>query len=44
MVERIACGSLLMPEVAAEIVKRADGVPLFVEELTKAVVEVGGVR
>jgi predicted ATPase len=28
--------------VAAEIVERADGVPLFVEELTKAVLEAGG--
>jgi predicted ATPase len=42
MVEQIAGGASLTHEVAAEIVKRADGVPLFVEELTKAVVEAGG--
>jgi len=42
MVEQIAGGASLTREVAAEIVDRADGVPLFVEELTKAVVEVGG--
>ncbi len=31
-----------MPEaLAAEIVERADGVPLFVEELTRAVIEAG---
>ncbi|MBV8334257.1 MAG: AAA family ATPase, partial [Alphaproteobacteria bacterium] len=42
MVEQIAGGASLKGEVAAEIVERADGVPLFVEELTKAVVEAGG--
>ncbi len=41
MVEHIAGGTKLAEEVAAEIVERADGVPLFVEELTKAVVEAG---
>ena len=42
IVERIAGAGVLSREVAAEIVERADGVPLFVEELTKAVLEVGG--
>jgi class 3 adenylate cyclase/predicted ATPase len=42
LVEQIAGGGALTREVAAEIVERADGVPLFVEELTKAVVETGG--
>ena len=42
LVERIAGGAVLAGEVAAEIVERADGVPLFVEELTKAVLEAGG--
>jgi predicted ATPase len=42
MVERIAGGKALSGDVAAEIVARADGVPLFVEELTKAVLEAGG--
>jgi class 3 adenylate cyclase len=41
IVEQIAGGIKLQEEVAAEIVERADGVPLFVEELTKAVVEAG---
>jgi predicted ATPase len=34
----------LPPDVVDEIVERTDGVPLFVEELTKAVVEVGAER
>ena len=42
MVERVAGGAALAGGVAAEIVERADGVPLFVEELTKAVIEAGG--
>jgi class 3 adenylate cyclase len=32
----------LPAEIVAEIVERADGIPLFVEELTKAVLESGG--
>ncbi|MFL5286599.1 MAG: hypothetical protein ACJ8AW_37905, partial [Rhodopila sp.] len=32
---------LLAPEVVAQIAERTDGVPLFVEELTKAVLEAG---
>jgi class 3 adenylate cyclase/ABC-type transport system involved in cytochrome c biogenesis ATPase subunit len=32
----------LSAEIIAEIVERADGIPLFVEELTKAVLESGG--
>jgi len=42
--EMIACvtgGKALPPEVAAQIIDRTDGVPLFVEELTKAVIESG---
>ena len=42
MVEGIAGNAALSSEAAAEIVERADGVPLFVEELTKAVLEAGG--
>jgi len=41
MVERIAANSGLAREILDEIVERADGVPLFVEELTKAVLETG---
>jgi predicted ATPase len=40
MVERIAGNRA--SEAAVEIVERADGVPLFVEELTRAVLEAGG--
>jgi len=34
-------GNALSDEVVADIVERTDGVPLFVEEVTKAVVEAG---
>ena len=39
LVERLAGNAGLSPEIVAEIVERADGVPLFVEELTKSVLE-----
>src|SRR4029077_7745578 len=39
LVERLAGNAGLSHEIAEEIVERADGVPLFVEELTKAVLE-----
>jgi hypothetical protein len=42
MVESIAGNAAISIELAAEIVERADGVPLFVEELTRAVLEAGG--
>ena len=45
MVERLAGNAaLLPPDVIAEIVVRTDGVPLFVEEMTKAVLEAGAER
>jgi class 3 adenylate cyclase/predicted ATPase len=37
----VAGNAALLPEIMAEIAERADGVPLFVEELTKAVLEAG---
>src|SRR5499426_2040552 len=40
LAERVA-GRPLPPEVTAQIVVKTDGVPLFVEELTKAVLESG---
>jgi predicted ATPase len=45
LVHRLA-GNLgtLPPEIVDEIVERTDGVPLFVEEMTKAVVEAGANR
>ena len=44
LVEQIAGGKALPDEVVAQIVERADGVPLFVEELTKHVLESGLLR
>jgi DNA-binding winged helix-turn-helix (wHTH) protein/predicted ATPase len=44
LVEQIASGKELPDEVVAQIVNRADGVPLFVEELTKNVLESGLLR
>jgi hypothetical protein len=44
LVEQIAGGKALPDEVVAQIVDRADGVPLFVEELTKSVLESGVLR
>jgi predicted ATPase len=41
LVETLAANKDLSQEIADEIVERADGVPLFVEELTKAVLETG---
>src|SRR5262249_34177200 len=39
LVQTLAGNAALTPEIVAEIVERTDGVPLFVEELTKAVLE-----
>jgi class 3 adenylate cyclase len=39
LVQRIAGDAAIAGEVVAEIVARADGVPLFLEELTKTVLE-----
>src|SRR5215469_3433507 len=44
LVEQIAGGKALPDEVVAQIADRADGVPLFVEELTKSVLESGLLR
>ena len=41
MVERIAGAGALPADIVREIAERTDGVPLFVEELTKAVLESG---
>jgi class 3 adenylate cyclase len=41
MIAGVTGGKALPDEIAAQIVDRTDGVPLFVEELTKAVVESG---
>jgi class 3 adenylate cyclase/predicted ATPase len=39
LVQNLAGNAALTPDIVAEIVERTDGVPLFVEELTKAVLE-----
>ena len=44
MVERLTGGKSLPPEVLAQIVAKTDGVPLFVEELTKTILESGLLR
>ena len=44
LVEQIAGGKALPDEVVDQIADRADGVPLFVEELTKTVLESGLLR
>ncbi len=44
LIERIAGGKALPDEVIVQIADRTDGVPLFVEELTKSVIESGLLR
>jgi class 3 adenylate cyclase/predicted ATPase len=44
LVEQIAAGKTLPDQVVDQIVDRTDGVPLFVEELTKSVLESGLLR
>jgi class 3 adenylate cyclase/predicted ATPase len=44
LVAQIAGSKALPDQVVAQIVDRADGVPLFIEELTKSVLESGLVR
>ena len=39
MVEKVTGGKALSAEVVQQVVAKTDGVPLFVEELTKMVVE-----
>jgi class 3 adenylate cyclase/predicted ATPase len=41
MIAQVTSGRLLSPEVVEQIVAKTDGNPLFVEELTKAVLEGG---
>ena len=41
VIRRVAHGKALPPEVVEQIVAKTDGVPLFVEELTKMVLESG---
>ena len=41
LIDAVALGQQLPPEVQAEIIRKTDGVPLFVEELTKTVLQSG---
>ncbi len=41
LIEQLAGNAGVSSDLVAEIVERTDGVPLFIEELTKAVVEAG---
>ena len=41
MITHVTGGKALPKEIADQIIDRTDGVPLFIEELTKAVVESG---
>src|SRR5262245_18236537 len=44
LVEEIAGGKALPEEIVAQIADRTDGVPLFIEELTRSVLESGLLR
>ena len=44
LVDSVTEGKALPPEVLDEILSRTDGVPLFVEELTRSVIESGQLR
>jgi predicted ATPase len=41
LVERIAGGKTLPHEVLQQIIAKTDGVPLFIEEITKSLLESG---
>src|SRR5262249_19052039 len=42
MIDRIVGNMLLSANIRHDIIERSDGIPLFVEEMTKAVLETGG--
>jgi class 3 adenylate cyclase len=44
LIEQLTAGKKLPPEVVDRIIAKTDGVPLFIEELTKTVVESGVLR
>ena len=44
MTTHVAGGKLLPPQVLHQIIEKTDGVPLFVEEMTKAVLESGQLK
>ena len=42
MIDRVVGNKVLPPSIRQDILERADGIPLFIEEMTKAVLEAGG--
>jgi class 3 adenylate cyclase len=44
IINRITDGKTLPPEILQQIIAKTDGVPLFVEELTKAILESGSLK
>jgi predicted ATPase len=44
MIGRVTDGKALPKEIVDQISDRTDGVPLFIEELTKAILESGALR
>ncbi|WFU43569.1 adenylate/guanylate cyclase domain-containing protein [Bradyrhizobium sp. CB82] len=42
MIDRVLGNKLLAADIRKDIIERTDGIPLFVEEMTKAVLEAGG--
>ena len=42
MIDRVVGNKLIPANVRQDIIERTDGIPLFVEEMTKAVLEAGG--
>ena len=42
MIDRVVGNKLLPPNIRQDIIERTDGIPLFVEEMTKAVLEAEG--
>ncbi len=42
MIDRIVGNKMLPPNIRQDIIERTDGIPLFVEEMTKAVLEAEG--
>jgi class 3 adenylate cyclase/predicted ATPase len=43
MIARVTGGKTLPTEIADQIIERTDGVPLFIEELTKSLIESGSI-
>jgi class 3 adenylate cyclase len=41
IIDRVVGNKLIPPSIRQDIIERTDGIPLFVEEMTKAVVEAG---